>query len=64
MSNILAGIGGAAAFFLLLGQIGDDDFRTEIAEEREACAMVAAGHWPEEVAEGYDCPKRIAQTER
>jgi len=60
MSNFLAATVAAAGLILLLGQIGNEDYRTALAEEREACAMVAAGHWPVETAEGYDCPQRIA----
>lgn len=63
MSDILAGIVAAAGLILLLGQIGNDDYRTALAEERQACAMVAQGHWPAETAEGYDCPQRIARSE-
>lgn len=60
MSDLLAAIVAAAGLILLLGQIGNDDYRTALAEERQACAMVAQGHWPAETAEGYDCPERVA----
>jgi len=63
MSNFLAATVAAAGLILLLGQIGSEDYRTALAEEREACAMVAAGRWPAETAEGYDCPKRVARSE-
>jgi hypothetical protein len=60
MSNFLAATVAAAGLILLLGQIGNEDYRTALAEEREACAMVAAGHWPAETAEGYRCPEQVA----
>lgn len=62
--NIILGSLALGAFIALLAVIGEEDYKTAIQEERMACMMVQEGLWPEEVAEGYDCPKRIAQTER
>lgn len=51
-------------FIVLLAMLGEQDYKTAIMEERTACLMVGAGHWPPETTEGYDCPERVSQTER
>lgn len=58
--NIILGSLALGAFIALLAVIGEEDYKTAIQEERMACMMVQEEHWPEEVAEGYDCPERIA----
>lgn len=58
--NIILGSLALGAFIALLAVIGEEDYKTAIQEERMACMMVEAGHWPAETAEGYDCPEQIA----
>lgn len=49
-----------AAFIGVLAWTGEQDYQDALREERNACLMVAQGHWPAETAEGYRCPERVA----